>query len=168
MIDTDILISGGGIAGLVCAAGLAQKGLRVTLVDPAPPVQSAGEDGSDLRSTAFLQPARALFETLGLWDVLAEHATPLRALQVIDTAGWPPVERDRRIFEPAELAEEVFGWNLANWRTRTILSRVGHWGRRARIPSCTICRYLYENKAVRAKGACLCCPAHGSPWGCLN
>jgi len=121
--DTDILISGAGIAGLVAAAGLAGLGHRVTIVDPAPPATSAETQGSDLRSTAYLQPARALFERLGLWSLLAEAATPLAALQVIDTSGWPPVERDRRLFTPDDLGETVFGWNLLNWHTHGLLSR---------------------------------------------
>ncbi|WP_108484659.1 FAD-dependent monooxygenase [Oceaniglobus ichthyenteri] len=122
MTHTDVLISGAGIAGLVAAAGLAAKGLTVTIVDPSPPVQTAEADGSDLRSTAFLQPSRVLFDKLGLWDVLSAHATPLRALQVIDSTGWPPVETDRRVFKPADLEEDVFGWNLPNWRTRATLA----------------------------------------------
>jgi len=121
--DTDILISGAGIAGLVAAAGLAALGHRVTIVDPAPPAASADSEGSDLRSTAFLQPARALFDRLGLWALLADEATALRALQVVDTTGWPPVERDRRVFHPDELGEDVFGWNLLNWRTHGVLSQ---------------------------------------------
>ena len=35
--ETDVFVSGGGIAGLVAALGLADAGLSVTLADPAPP-----------------------------------------------------------------------------------------------------------------------------------
>ncbi|WP_102109825.1 FAD-dependent monooxygenase [Oceaniglobus roseus] len=121
--DTDILVSGGGIAGLVAAAGLAHRGFRVCVVDPVPPVQTEEDPEADLRSTAFLQPARALFERLGLWEALSPEATPLRALRVIDTQGWPPQERIRRQFEPADLGEPTFGWNIANWRSRAVLAR---------------------------------------------
>ncbi|WP_226780503.1 FAD-dependent monooxygenase [Oceaniglobus trochenteri] len=120
--QTDILISGAGIAGLVAAAALSAQGYRVVIVDPSPPAQTAEAEGSDLRSTAFLQPSRELFERLGLWNTLAPHATPLRALRVIDTWGWPPQERGRRQFDPRDLNAENFGWNLANWRCRAVLS----------------------------------------------
>lgn len=121
--QTDILISGAGIAGLVAAAGLARAGQRVIIIDPAPPSESADAEGSDLRSTAFLHPARALFDRLGLWAPLADQATPLRALQVIETSGWPPAERDRRLFTPEDLDTAQFGWNLPNWLCRAVLAR---------------------------------------------
>ena len=55
---TDIIISGGGIAGLTATCAFAQAGYDVVCVDPMPQVTSADADGADLRSTAFLQPAR--------------------------------------------------------------------------------------------------------------
>lgn len=121
---TDILISGAGIAGMVAAALLARQGRRVTLVDPMPPVAAAGDAGSDLRSTAFLQPSRKLFEEAGLWDALDAYATPLDKLRVMDTSGWPPVIRDTRTFVPDDLGHDTFGWNLPNWLTRRELARV--------------------------------------------
>ncbi|MCI2399307.1 FAD-dependent monooxygenase [Aliiroseovarius subalbicans] len=121
--DVDIFISGGGIAGQVAASVFAAQGFSVVMVDPVPPVTQADLDGSDLRSTAFLRPARDLFQTCGLWPVLEPHAKPLDKLQVIDTAGWPPVERDRRVFQASDMGEEPFGWNLMNWVVRREL-----WG----------------------------------------
>ena len=58
----DILISGGGIAGLGAAAAFGDAGFSVICVDPAPPVTSRDAEGSDLRTTAFLQPARDLLD----------------------------------------------------------------------------------------------------------
>ena len=58
----DILISGGGIAGLTAAAAFGTAGFDVICVDPAPPVTERDAEGSDLRTTAFLQPARGLLE----------------------------------------------------------------------------------------------------------
>ena len=118
----DIFISGGGIAGLTLALGLARAGLSVTLADPAPPPKDAEADGSDLRSTAFLQPARALYEDLGLWPLLHPHATPLETLAVIDCAGDPPAPRTERAFRSSDLGEPAFGWNLPNWQTRKMLT----------------------------------------------
>ncbi len=111
--NADIFISGGGIAGQVAACVFAAKGFSVIMVDPVPPVTQADLDGSDLRSTAFLRPARDLF-----WPVLAPHARPLDQLQVIDTTGWPPVERERRLFQASDMGDDPFGWNLMNWVVR--------------------------------------------------
>ncbi|MBT2129781.1 FAD-dependent monooxygenase [Aliiroseovarius lamellibrachiae] len=125
--QADIFISGGGIAGQVTACAFAAAGFSVVMVDPFVPVTSAGEEKSDLRSTAFLQPARGLFDRIGLWDVLAPHAKPLDKLAVIDTTGWPPEVRDRRVFQSADMSSDVnhepFGWNLMNWVVRREL-----WG----------------------------------------
>ena len=114
----DILISGGGLAGLVAAAALGHAGFSVLLVDPAQPVTEGEAEGSDLRSTAYLQPARALFEEIGLWPRLAPFAVPLEALRVVDTAGDPPRPRDERVFRPEDMGDEPFGWNFLNWLTR--------------------------------------------------
>lgn len=131
--EADIFISGGGIAGQVAAASFAARGFSVVLADPVPPVTEADLDGSDLRSTAFLQPARDLFRLAGLWDRLEPLSCPLERLQVVDTTGWPPVERDRRIFQSADMSDEPFGWNLMNWRVRREL-----WGYLQNAPRVTL------------------------------
>lgn len=114
----DLFISGGGIAGQVTACAFAAAGFSVVLADPFVPVTTADDAKSDLRSTAFLQPARGLFDRIGLWDVLAPHAKPLEQLAVIDTVSWPPEIRDRRVFEAADMSNDPFGWNLMNWVVR--------------------------------------------------
>ncbi|WP_090160144.1 UbiH/UbiF family hydroxylase [Loktanella sp. DSM 29012] len=113
--QTDILISGGGVAGLTAAAAFGTAGFTVTLVDPAPPVTDAGADGADLRTTAFLQPARDLLDGAGLWDALAPHATPLAIMRIVDAAGDTAVSRD---FAASDISDEPFGWNLPNWLLR--------------------------------------------------
>ena len=120
----DILISGGGLAGLIAAAAFGHAGFTVAVADPAPPVSSAGAEGSDLRSTAFLSPARALMERVGIWDALAPHATPLEVLEAVDSTGWPPEIRERRAFRSSDLGAGPFGWNLMNWLTRRELMGV--------------------------------------------
>lgn len=119
---TDIFISGGGIAGLTAALAFAHLGFDVILVDPEPPAADADVAGSDLRSTAFLQPARSLYEEIGVWDVLRPLATPLETLAVIDCTGEPPIPRTERAFRSSDLGEAAFGWNLPNWLTRKTLA----------------------------------------------
>ena len=86
-IEADVLVAGGGVAGLTAAAAFAAAGFRVVCVDPVPPVTSAEAEGSDLRSTAFLMPAVALLRRAGLWDQLAAEAAPLRVMRIADAGG---------------------------------------------------------------------------------
>lgn len=118
----DIVIAGGGLAGLIAAAAFAAEGFSVLLADPAPAgALPEGARGPDLRSTAFLRPAQALLDRAGLWDRLAAMATPLEALEAVDTTGWPPRIRARRLFRSDELGAPPFGWNLMNAATRAAL-----------------------------------------------
>ncbi len=114
----DILISGGGIAGLTAAAALGAAGFDVICVDPAPPVTERDADGSDLRTTAFLQPARDLLDRCGLWARLADHAAPLQVMRIIDAGGDRPEPRVVRDFDAADISDRPFGWNLPNWLLR--------------------------------------------------
>ena len=117
-VSTDILISGGGIAGLVAAAAFGADGHRVICVDPAPPVTEEAADGSDLRTTAFLQPSIRLLERAGLWDTLSPHATPLQIMRIVDAGGAEPTARLVRDFNASDISDAPFGWNLQNWLLR--------------------------------------------------
>jgi 2-octaprenyl-6-methoxyphenol hydroxylase len=117
-MDHDILVSGGGIAGLTATAAFAQAGFNVICVDPAKPVNVRDAQGADLRSTAFLQPARALLEKVGLWTRLAPHAQPLQIMRIIDAGGPEPEARMSKEFDAADISDHPFGWNLPNWLLR--------------------------------------------------
>lgn len=120
--QADILIAGGGIAGLTAAVVFARAGFSVICADPAPPVQSPDADGADLRSTAFLQPARDLFEETGLWARLSGFATPLEVMRIAELDDATGGLRLARGFDSAEFSERPFGWNLPNWRLRAVLA----------------------------------------------
>ncbi|MFA3916009.1 UbiH/UbiF family hydroxylase [Ruegeria hyattellae] len=114
----DILISGGGIAGLTAAAAFGAAGFDVICVDPTPPVTERDAAGSDLRTTAFLQPAQALLEQCGLWARLTNHAAPLQIMRIVDAGGEVPEPRIVRDFNAADISDQPFGWNLPNWLLR--------------------------------------------------
>jgi 2-octaprenyl-6-methoxyphenol hydroxylase len=115
---TEILVSGGGVAGLAAAAAFGAAGFDVICVDPAPPVTERDAEGSDLRTTAFLQPAQAFLERAGLWARLAPHATPLQVMRIVDAGGPEPEARLSKEFDAADISEKPFGWNLPNWLLR--------------------------------------------------
>ncbi|WP_347137720.1 UbiH/UbiF family hydroxylase [Paracoccus sp. SSK6] len=118
----DILVSGGGIAGLIAAAAFGAQGFSTLCVDPAPPVTEEGAEGADLRTTAFLTPSIALLRRIGLWDRLLPHATPLQVMRIVDAGGAQPVARLVRDFDASEIGDQPFGWNLPNWLLRREIS----------------------------------------------
>ncbi|MGR3250414.1 MAG: UbiH/UbiF family hydroxylase [Paracoccus sp. (in: a-proteobacteria)] len=120
--DIDILISGGGIAGLVAAAAFGSRGFSTVCVDPAPPVTEETAEGADLRSTAFLTPSVKLLERIGLWQRLAPYATALQIMRIVDAGGTEPTPRLTRDFDATEIGDQPFGWNLPNWLLRREIS----------------------------------------------
>jgi 2-octaprenyl-6-methoxyphenol hydroxylase len=109
---TDIVIAGGGIAGMAAAALFGSAGLGVWLVDPAP-------DRPDQRTTAILQPGQALLDRAGVWDALAAQAAPLQVMRLVDASHRPAITRD---FDAAERGPLPFGWNLPNSVLRAALA----------------------------------------------
>ncbi len=116
--QTDIFISGGGVAGLTAAAAFGQAGFSVICADPSPPITDAATEGSDLRTTAFLQPSRHFLDRAGLWDRLAPHAMPLQVMRIVDAGGEVSEPRVAHDFDAADISDLPFGWNLPNWLLR--------------------------------------------------
>jgi len=80
---TDILIAGGGFAGLALAIALRQGsegGLSVALADPA-----LDRASGDPRASAIAAAARRLFETIGVWDSIAADAEPILDMVITDS-----------------------------------------------------------------------------------
>ena len=123
-LSFDIVISGGGIAGLTATAAFGKAGFSVLCVDPAPPITTRDADGADLRSTAFLRPARDFLSDIGLWPVLSPFATPLQTMRIVDAGGEVAEPRVTKDFDAADISEEPFGWNLPNWLLRREISAV--------------------------------------------
>jgi len=116
--SVDIVISGGGVAGLAAAAAFGTAGWSVLCVDPTPPVTDATAPGADLRTTAFLQPSIPVLAAAGLWSRLAPRAMPLQTMRIVDAGGADPVARVVHDFNAADLSDQPFGWNLPNWLLR--------------------------------------------------
>src|SRR5580698_9972767 len=82
--DADVLIAGGGFAGLTLAIALRQAlgpSFTVVVADPALGVCHAG----DQRASAIVAAARRLFETIGVWQSVADDAQPILDMVVTDS-----------------------------------------------------------------------------------
>lgn len=111
----DVVVSGGGIAGMTAAAAFGTQGYSVLCVDPTPPVMAEADAGSDLRSTAFLQPSVDILQKAGLWARFEAHAMPLQVMRIVDAGGEVPTPRVSHAFDASDISDQPFGWNLPNW-----------------------------------------------------
>jgi 2-octaprenyl-6-methoxyphenol hydroxylase len=82
--DTDVLIAGGGFAGLTLAIALRQAlgpTFKVAVADPTLGKSHAGDE----RASAIIAAARRLFEAVGVWDAVADQAQPILDMVVTDS-----------------------------------------------------------------------------------
>jgi 2-polyprenyl-6-methoxyphenol hydroxylase and related FAD-dependent oxidoreductases len=122
MDSTDILVVGGGVAGLAAAARLASDGASVIVADAKPPQPTDwAAEGADLRTTAFLHPAIETFRKAGAWDGMVPHAEALWVMRILDAGGRENRVREQADFEAAEMGERPFGFNVANVAARGAL-----------------------------------------------
>ncbi|MCB1735406.1 MAG: 2-octaprenyl-6-methoxyphenyl hydroxylase [Gammaproteobacteria bacterium] len=82
-IDYDILIVGAGMAGASLACALDGAGYRIALLE-ASSTDHAAPPGYDERVLALAYGSQRIFRQLGVWDALAEHATPIEHIHVSD------------------------------------------------------------------------------------
>jgi 2-octaprenyl-6-methoxyphenol hydroxylase len=104
--NSEAIVVGGGPAGLTAAIALAEGGLPTVLVGkrPAKP---------DNRTTALLAGSVTALGTLGVWDLCAAQAAPLKVMRIVDDTGrlWRAPEVK---FEAGEIDLEAFGQNIEN------------------------------------------------------
>ncbi len=117
-ISADIVIAGGGVAGLSCAAAFGTAGFSVICVDPMPPVTNNHSAGTDHRTTAFFQGSRNFLDEAGIWPRLEAHAAPLQVMRIVDAGGETPAPRVIKDFDASDISDQPFGWNLPNWLLR--------------------------------------------------
>lgn len=95
---TDILIAGGGVAGLALALALRQsagEALLVRLHDPALAKGGFGATdagtGGGSRAYAIAAGARRMLASLGVWEAVEPGAQPLTAMDITDSRLDEPV-----------------------------------------------------------------------------
>ncbi|PWL18753.1 UbiH/UbiF family hydroxylase [Falsochrobactrum shanghaiense] len=102
----EIVVSGGGPAGMMAALALAGKGYRTTLLGPE-------TDRNDRRTTALMMPAIRFLEELGVWNAIQPHTAPLASMRIID-ATERLIRSPTVTFRASEIDETAFGYNIPN------------------------------------------------------
>lgn len=118
--DCDILIVGGGVAGLTAAAVLADVGFETVCVDALPPELETAP-ALDGRTTALMQGAVRVLGVCGVWPACQPEGEALRIMRIIDESGWPGGEPQTVVFDSADAGAGPFGYNVPNAALRRAL-----------------------------------------------
>ena len=102
----DVVVIGGGPAGLVAAVALAETGARTALVARRAPY-------ADNRTTALLGDSVDLLERLEVWPRCRDQAAALRVMRLVDDTGRLIRAPEVR-FACDEIGLDVFGYNIQN------------------------------------------------------
>ena len=113
----DVIVVGGGPAGLTTAVTLAEGGLNTVLVGKRPAK-------SDNRAIALLAGSVTALETLGVWPLCEQTAAPLKILRIVDDTGrlWHAPEVK---FTADEIDLDAFGYTIENRHLIAALEQKG-------------------------------------------
>ncbi|WP_439817745.1 FAD-dependent monooxygenase [Zavarzinia sp. CC-PAN008] len=115
-----VAIAGGGMVGGTLALALGRAGIPVVLVDAEVPevVVDAAFDG---RVSAIADASCRLFEALGLWPALQDHAQPIRDIRVSDGRPGEPASPLFLHFDHRAIGDRPFGHIIENRAIRQAL-----------------------------------------------
>ncbi|RBW48962.1 2-octaprenyl-6-methoxyphenyl hydroxylase [Marinobacter sp. F3R11] len=158
--DTDVIIAGGGLAGATLALALARTApaLRVTVVEAFPlsadALPDAYQPSYDARSTALAWGSRLVFEELGLWTRLSEHATPIRHIHVSDRGHFGATR-----LAASEYGQQALGYVVDNrWMglclMRALLDTNTQWQAPAEVTGMESCPQSVSVAVKTGDGTC--------------
>ena len=81
VVEADVLIVGGGLAGSSLAHALAQTPLSTVVVEARDPSQ-LGQPSFDSRATALANGSQRILNSLDLWSQVAADAEPIRSIHI--------------------------------------------------------------------------------------
>ncbi len=129
----DVIVVGGGLAGLSLAAALGDAGIETILVErqPLPTMAGVRYDG---RTTAIAHGSKLALEAIGAWPLMADHAAPILEIRVSD--GRPDGYTSPLFlhYDHAEVGDHPLGYIVENRFIRAALAR--------RIADCPSVRVL--------------------------
>lgn len=108
VIESDIIVSGAGAAGLAAAIALAKAGFSVVCAGHSPTEPNG-------RTVALFEGSLRYLRELDLWQPFAATSQPIRAITLIDDTGarLPALPLT---LEAAEIGLEALGCNVENHR----------------------------------------------------
>jgi 2-octaprenyl-6-methoxyphenol hydroxylase len=134
----DIVIIGGGPAGLTAAIAVAESGAKTALLARRAPY-------GDNRTTALLGASTDLLEHLDVWRRCSDKAAALQTMRLVDDTGRLIRAPEVR-FSSEEIGLDQFGYNIDNHSLMAAL-----WERVAELAGLT--RFDDEAETIRPEDA---------------
>lgn len=161
-VMTDVLIVGGGPVGATLALGLADSGLKVTVLE----ARDKPEQPADPRAIALSEGSRLILQRLGVWAGVERHATPICTIHISQKNRL-----GRSVLRAEESGHEALGYvvGYAELATAIDLSLQASGievlrGARASsvVPEADVCRVQFERAgATQTRQAALVAIADG-------
>lgn len=123
----DVIVCGGGMVGATLVSALLPaaktQGLRIALIEQNPLASEPDpsyQPSFDARSTALAQGGRAVLESIGVWNKLQEHVTPIQTIHVSDKGRWGQTR-----MSAAEEKVQALGYVVENhWLGQVMMNTV--------------------------------------------
>lgn len=141
VLDAEIVVIGGGLAGLPFAIACAGVGLRTIVIDREQPARQLAEP-FDGRSSAIAYGSQRVLDGLGIWRFLEDAVQPILDIRVADQGSPLFLHYDHR-----EIGDRPFGWIVENRLLRQALFR-----RLAELPDLTLLAPMQPAKVDRQAG----------------
>ena len=116
-MDCEVLIAGGGLAGLSLGLALANAGVEVVVVDREHPATALAPT-FDGRASAIARGSQQALEALGLWSRMAAQAQPIVEIRVSDGQIGRRASSLFLHYDKALLDGEPLGYMLENRHIR--------------------------------------------------
>lgn len=111
--DYDLIIVGGGMAGLTLACFAGQQKLKTLVIDR---MDITADIGEDLRTTAISYGSSQILKRINVWDAMEAQGCAIRDIEILD--GDSPVLLQ---FLSGEVENKSFGWIIENRNIRQAL-----------------------------------------------
>lgn len=117
-LNSDVVIVGGGMAGLTMAAMLAEyTPFSIIVLEAKPQFSVWNASQYDHRVSAFAVSSQRIFKSIGVWkSLLDKRVSPFQRIEV-----WDKEQQGRISFDAHEVAEPVLGYIIENSLVESVL-----------------------------------------------
>lgn len=115
----DIIISGGGVAGLTFGLLMADLGLDIAIIEPYPPKPLAKTEAGG-RTVALMQSSLNILKAVGAEEFYKNHGAPLQTMRIVDDS-IPYKQPQSSDFNACDIDMDHYGYNIPNSLLRAFL-----------------------------------------------